>query len=249
MDGDWHLLDPKAPAPGNENMRLDWELLQQAERSERAGTWIRFYGWDIPTVSLGKHQKATTAVCLESCRDFGIPIVHRPTGGRAVFHNDEITYALASNSPDLFLGRGVSATYQLIADALARGLRKLGLATDLASGRASLQPTSGIAPPCFVTHSRFELTWKGRKIVGSAQRRLRKAFLQHGSLPLTIDYPRMGTIFRTSPDVLRSTLCSLQEALGQRPSFDQTRRALEEGFREMFMRDRKQPGRTWGSGP
>ena len=249
MDGDWHLLDPKAPAPGSENMRLDWELLQQAESSDRAGSWVRFYRWDIPTVSLGKHQNATTAVCLESCRNLGIPIVHRPTGGRAVFHDDEITYAIASNSPELFLSRGVSATYQLIAEALAGGLRKLGLETDLASGRAGRQLTPGIVPPCFVTHSRFELTWKERKIVGSAQRRLRKSFLQHGSLPLTINYPRMAMIFKTSPDVLRSAFCSLHEALGRRPSLGQTRRALEEGFREMFMRDRMQPNRTWGSKP
>ncbi len=234
MGGDWHLIETVAPAPGIENMGLDWELLRRAESSEETGTWVRFYRWDRPTVSLGKHQKVATAVCVTSCRELDIPIVHRPTGGRAVLHGDEITYAIASNSRDLFLKRGVRASYKLIASALGEGLRILGLETDLVSDKTRLRQRPGMVPPCFVTHSRFELTWRGRKIAGSAQRRLRKAFLQHGSLPLTINYPRMGRIFKTSPEVLRSTLCSLQEALGQRPSFDQTRTALEGGFREML---------------
>src|SRR5690606_29480259 len=117
----------------------------------------------------------------------GIDIVYRPTGGRAVLHDDELTYAVVSNDLARFDGGSVYGTYRRISEALAAGYRRLGLDVTLAPppGRG---PVKGpVDHPCFVSPSRYELLAGGRKIAGSAQRRLRHAFLQHGSMPVTCD--------------------------------------------------------------
>lgn len=234
VTGELILIHQEAPANGLENMRLDGELLQQAEQIESPLTFLRFYRWSEPTISLGKHQQAERALDLDACREQGIPVVQRPTGGRAVLHQDELTYAVVSNAPGLARGRDVTATYERIAKALFRGFNHLGIESHLALEGRSPKPRRDLVSPCFVTASRLELTWCGRKLAGSAQRRLARAFLQHGSIPLTCDYPLMGRVFGTPVELLRSTIASLSEALGKRPDFGQVQDALLLGFEEFW---------------
>lgn len=218
------------PRSGRENMEIDWALLSRAEREERPGVWVRFYGWERPTVSLGKHQSAAAAVDLDCCREWSIPIVHRPTGGRAVLHDDELTYAVASNDASRFPLGSVTQTYLAVARALQFGLRELGVETEMARGGGAERRAAGSPSPCFAAVSRHELLAEGRKIAGSAQRRLRRSFLQHGSLPLSIDYRLTARVLKSDPELLKARMLGLREALPGKISFVRLAQSLKLGF-------------------
>jgi lipoyl(octanoyl) transferase len=234
------------PGTGQRNMEVDARLLQRAEAGPTPVTYLRFYRWDVPTVSLGKHQQPEQAVDSDYCRDNGIPVVHRPSGGRAVFHAHEVTYALASNDPALFPLADIQSSYLLIARALKAGLARLGVDCRL-SGGVDLSPETllrfalplknpALKLPCFTSSSRHELLFEGRKIAGSAQRRLKRSFLQHGSIPLAIDYGRMAAVLGAAEELIRSTTIAVSEAAGQEVRFEEACACLKAGFEETFAR-------------
>src|SRR5688572_26047451 len=172
---------------GARNMAIDAELLDEVEKSENSRTIVRFYGWRVPTISLGRNQKVDKAVDADYCRVHGIDIVHRPTGGRAVLHDDELTYAVISNDTHAF-GDTIYGNYKRVSEALCLGYNTLGIPAVLAPDTRKPSPMADDAdPPCFLSTSRYELMVNGRKIVGSAQRRVQHSFLQHGSMPITCD--------------------------------------------------------------
>lgn len=230
----WRLIS-HPPQPGQVNMDLDLSLLNELDKSSSPATVIRFYAWDKPTVSLGKHQQHSAGADLGYCRREGIPIVHRPSGGRAVLHADELTYAVISNDDGFFPMQSLHQTYYAIGLMLQEGFSRLGIQTDLArSGRRLEYPRPAgprLPSPCFVTTSRYELLCQGRKIAGSAQRRLRRAFLQHGSIPLSIDYPRMAAALRSSPELLQRSVISVSEAAGRPVGREELEAALRKSFR------------------
>ena len=117
----------------------------------------------------------------------GIELVRRPTGGKAVLHHHELTYSVVSNDPSFFPIADISRTYCRIADAIQRGLRTLGIETTLAGSRGRSTGTGPLATACFALSNHFELLCQNRKLVGSAQRRTKTAFLQHGSILLEFD--------------------------------------------------------------
>ncbi len=217
-------------------MKLDRELLHWVEKCSAKITVVRFYRWAVPTISLGKHQKAEEAVDQIYCQREAIPIVRRPTGGRAVFHDDELTYSLVSNHRQYFSLESVGETYRVIAAGLKAGLRRLGVSAQLAepSPHSPLVPQSGRQNPCFLSPSQYELLLRGYKIVGSAQRRLKRSFLQHGSIPLQVDYPQMAAALGIPEKVLRKNLLSISEASGHQVCFAALCKALKEGLEETF---------------
>ena len=217
-------------------MRLDRALLSWVERCFDKITVVRFYRWAAPTISLGENQRVQEAVDQVHCRREKIPIVRRPTGGRAVFHDHELTYSLVSNQCQYFSLNSVRETYRVIAAALKAGLQSLGISAQLADGlRPPLPvPPSGRKNPCFISPSRYELLLGGHKMAGGAQRRLRRSFLQQGSIPLQVDYAQMAAALGIQEEVLRRTLLSVSEASGHKVLFEALCDALKEGFEETF---------------
>jgi lipoate-protein ligase A len=217
-------------------MRIDRELLDWTEKCLDKITVVRFYRWAAPTISLGKHQKVEEAVNQTYCQRASIPIVHRPTGGRAVFHDQELTYSLVSNHAKYFPLESVKDTYRAIAAALRAGLQNLGIFAQLAKGTGGSPPLppSAVKKPCFLSPSRHELLLGGYKLAGSAQRRLRRSFLQQGSFPLQVDYPRMAAALGIQENVLRETLLSVSRASGHEVAFEVLCKALKEGFEKTF---------------
>ncbi len=219
---------------GARNMSIDRELLQQAEESPTPFTQVRLYGWHPPAVSIGRHQDPETAVAAEVCARRGIAVVRRPTGGRAVFHDRELTYAVVSNHPALMDG-GITTAYRWVAAALQAALRAIGVETEIARGEPVTAPGSELRRhPCFASASRHELLVGGRKVAGSAQRRLRRSFLQHGSIPLEIDYPLMAELLGSEEQVLRQRMISVSEAAGRRVAFRELAEVLQAEFRSRF---------------
>jgi lipoate-protein ligase A len=218
-------------------MRIDRELLDWAEKCSDKISVVRFYRWAVPTISLGKHQKVEEAVNQIYCQRAAIPIVHRPTGGRAVFHDHELTYSLVSNHAKYFPLESVKDTYRAIAAALRAGLQSLGIFAQLAKGaRGSppLAPSNGGKKPCFMTPSPHELLLGGYKLAGGAQRRLKRSFLQQGCFPLQVDYSKMAVALGVQESVLRSTLLSVSQASGHQVAFEALCEALKEGFEKTF---------------
>lgn len=182
----WLVEDPDprslAERSGAWNMGVDEALLATAQRTGQGA--IRFYGWAGPWLSLGYGQPEDPER-ERLCAEAGVGVVRRSTGGRAVLHGCDLTYAVAA--PAAALPSGLQATYRKIGEALAAGLQALGVAVE----RQVSRPPSGRpgAFDCFAEPARDELVLGGRKLAGSAQRRTADAFLQHGSIRLAPDPP------------------------------------------------------------
>ncbi len=182
----WRILQDGALPPAR-NMAVDEAVL----RLHPAGPWdatLRFYAWSAPTLSLGYAQELSAAVDEAACRARGVAVVRRPTGGWTVLHADELTYSIVSSSAGAsFSGCGLLETYRRIALAFVKGLGAVGIEAALLS-RTKKAPAAGSPAPCFEIPSRHEVAAPdGRKLLGSAQRRIKESFLQHGSVPISID--------------------------------------------------------------
>ena len=191
----WRLLiDP--PADGAWNMAVDEALLERyAAATGLMAPTLRLYGWDPPALSLGKSQPAESVCRPELLHAEGIDLVRRPTGGRAVLHERERTYAVVGRlGPEPFPG-GVVETYRRVAGALVLVLRELGLERLSEDDDTRPPPAGNTGPSCFDAISVHEISQDGRKLVGSSQLRRRGAFLQHGSFPLSSDPARLARAF------------------------------------------------------
>lgn len=226
------VVDP--PLDGAANMDVDRELLARVEALSEPLTILRFYGWTRPTVSLGRNQKPERGVDLEYCSARGIDVVFRPTGGRAVLHDRELTYAIASNAFDFFGGGTIYETYRRISVALAEGYRRLGIEATVAPDTTRPDHGADRDPPCFVSPSRYELMAGGRKIAGSAQRRLRRGFLQHGSMPIVCDFEEAGRVLKVDPGALRTEMAGMSEFLPGIPGTGRLVKVFTRAFEDTF---------------
>ena len=183
----WRLVRDE-PLPGSRNMALDHALAEcLARRPGETEGVVRLYGWDRPTLSFGRNEPAEGRGAAAPGEWPGsgagpgsapLAFVRRPTGGRAVLHDDELTYAVIA--PVRAWG-GLRRAYRAINEALATALRSLGVPVEVAEEGPVLPPSAG---PCFHAPAPGELTVAGRKLVGSAQARVGGALLQHGSILL-----------------------------------------------------------------
>jgi len=235
------------PAPGARNMAVD-EALMEAALGGRVT--LRFYRWDPPCLSLGRNQTARGAFDREAARERGIGFVRRPTGGRAVYHDRELTYAVAAPAD---LWGGLRASYRRINRALlagldrlggARGETRIGARPEWAEGPRAARGGNARAPrpvarACFRDALPGEIVAEGRKLVGSAQFREGGALLQHGSILLHDDQAVVGELRRDRPregDVPRragaGSGASLGELLSRPPESAELVSALREGFEE-----------------
>jgi lipoate-protein ligase A len=196
---DWQLLVESRGQSGAENMAIDEALLERANRSGES--FLRLYRWDPPCLSLGRNEPA-----LERP---GIATVRRPTGGRAVWHEHEVTYAVAA--PIITFGR-LRDAYRAIHEQLAAALRSLGADVTLAADRPT-RPLRDRPNACFAETVGGEVLAGGRKLIGSAQVRRGAAFLQHGSILLD-----------GSAETVNAT--TLRQVLGRPVTFDEVTTAI-----------------------
>jgi lipoyl(octanoyl) transferase len=220
----WRVL-VTPPASGAENMALDEALM---DRARTTGEWVlRVYSWSAPTISLGRNQSARGRYDLDRIRELRLDVVRRPTGGRAILHDREITYSVTAPVGD---AGDLRESYDRINHLLLRGLRSLGVAASVASpaGR-SMSP--GMAP-CFDEPAAGELTLGGRKLAGSAQWRSEDALLQHGSILIADDQSLLATLGVDTPGRI-SPPATLTEALGAAPDLANVADALADAVRDL----------------
>jgi lipoate-protein ligase A len=195
-------LDPVAPwrllihgaDDAAQNMAVDEAILESyAGEARPPAPTLRLYSWSPAAVSLGRSQPAQRIDAARLRRE-AIDLVRRPTGGGAVLHDHERTYAVIASLTQAPFDAGVVATYRAIAAALVRGLRSLGLAAveEPAAPRRGTGDRDVVS--CFDVLSAHEIRVGAAKLVGSAQARRRRAVLQQGSIPLRSDPARVATL-------------------------------------------------------
>jgi lipoate-protein ligase A len=186
-------------------MAVDAAILQSVEAGKAPPT-LRLYGWEPWCVTLGHNQDPARELDPAALRERGWDFALRPTGGRAVLHAGELTYSILARRDAAPWCETLAESYDRIGAAWAKALEDFGL--DMVRGAgdpygdADLRRESSAgempAPPCFASSARAELAFlpegasgSARKVVGSAQRRTRGAFVQHGSIPVTPDHERL----------------------------------------------------------
>ena len=218
-------------------MRRDRELLEAA--ADGAPPALRLYRWSRVTLTLGHAQRPEAALDLAALASRGIPWVRRPTGGRALLHlPDELTYAFAAPRG---VATGVRAAYWRVMDAVREALARFVRLDAAASGAPSEGPGRGAAAarlPCQAVATGHEISAGGRKLVSGAQRWRRGAFLQHGSIPWTVDRPLTNTLAGLPPEAPLAAV-GLDElppvtAGAGPPSREQVAAELERSFRQRF---------------
>ena len=225
----WRFID-SGPAPAIQNMAVDEGLLRDAV-TPGALPVLRFYTWSPAAVSLGRFQEKERAVNAEACRQRGFDIVRRITGGRAVLHCDELTYSIIARSDSALFPNDILGTYRVIAAGLLAGLRELGIAAEMVSrsGRhAGMVKIVSQEPACFSSPSWYEILVKGRKIIGSAQRRVGGAFLQHGSILIGYDHALEAEVIPGGG--MQDAVTCIRAEMGREVGPGEVKRAFREGF-------------------
>jgi lipoate-protein ligase A len=229
----WRLL-VHPPADGAWNLAVDEAILEGylGSSPDRREPTLRLYSWDPPALSLGKSQIAESAHDGAFLRGQRIDLVRRPTGGLAVLHENERTYSVVGSLRRAPFDTGVLGTYRLIARALEKALRTLGVDARASAGDPSRSDSREPGPACFALTSDHEITVGGRKLIGSAQLRRGRAFLQHGSIPMRTDTDRLAGAL--GHEVAAGSFTGLRRALGREIDPRELDRALCESFESCF---------------
>jgi lipoate-protein ligase A len=213
-------------------MSVDRFLLRRAEE-EGGVPVLRLYSFDPPAVTVGFHQDPGKVLDLIGLERDGIDVVRRVTGGRALLHDREQTYSITAPLGSPWFTGPLHETFLDISAALAGALRKVGINAEISGG--TRHHTGGdMVSPCLVSTSRYELTVKGRKIAGSAQRRTKNAFLQHGSILLGPGSEKISNYIEGDWDSISEHVTSIEDEAGNGVSGEALREALVGSFAERF---------------
>lgn len=243
----WRFLNTGCNEAGK-NMAIDEAILISHDTGSVPPT-LRVYGWQQPTLSLGYAQKIKSDVNLDACHQYGVKIIRRPTGGRAVLHDNEVTYSVIM--PTLLPDGTTTLTehYRLIGKALATTLSYLGLPVRLTRPERSVTSRQSPSPACFTALSRYELSVAGKKLVGSAQKRAQHALLQHGSIPFILDRQLLFNCLNVLPEhrqeliqEAQTTMTAVQEVTTSPLQWTDLYRSLRDGFSQTF-------GGDWADAP
>lgn len=193
-------------------MARDEAILEAVARDEQPPT-LRLYAWRVPTLSLGYAQPSADAD-LSRLRERGWGLVRRLSGGRAILHADEITYSVTLPESHPLAQGGVIESYRRLSAALIAALRLLAPAMPI---EADQRHERAAAPNaiCFEVPSDYEITARGKKLIGSAQMRKYGGVLQHGALPLGGD---VATSVRRSPSAMKMPVSAPNSACASAPS-------------------------------
>jgi lipoate-protein ligase A len=238
MTRTWRLMLDDAH-DGYQNMSQDTALFDDLEKAGGRQPTLRVYLWNPWTVSVGQGQTVEDVLDIQALKQRGYNWVRRPTGGRTVFHAQEITYALAA--PTQWHFEKGSQTHERIGNALLRFYAQLGINAELTrpATREELSPKN--PAPCFLAPGLAEVQFEGRKLAGSAQRRGRNAFLQHGSILLGPRHLELAEFAPISPEkqqrlreaMLRSSGC-LADFVKRVPPIRELQRMLAKSFEAEF---------------
>ena len=187
-----------------ENMAMDEAILEGVLKGVSPQT-IRIYDWEPPTISFGFHQDIKKHIDLEKVKEYGFGVVRRPTGGRAVLHYDEVTYAVIAKNNGILKG-SILESYQKISEVLLKTLEEIGISAELENSMPVCKEQKNWTNPCFSSSSKYEIHYKQKKIIGSAQIRKHNVLLQHGSILLNHNQELMADFLPVNNNSERKAL-------------------------------------------
>ncbi|GGA30822.1 lipoate--protein ligase family protein [Psychrobacillus lasiicapitis] len=200
----WYFINSGPCSPAY-NMALDEALLDWHSEGLIPPV-VRFYEWNPATLSIGYFQSVDKEIDMDAIKKLGLGFVRRPTGGRGVLHEHELTYSVIVTESYPDMPATVTEAYRVISEGLLLGFQNLGLdayfsVPDTEQKRDDLKkPKSAV---CFDSPSWYELVVEGRKVAGSAQTRQKGVILQHGAILLDLDEDKLIQTFKFSSDELR----------------------------------------------
>jgi lipoyl(octanoyl) transferase len=220
--------------PGPLNMALDYYLASSLLSSSHDYT-LRLYKWNRPTLSCGFHQNIERRVNLEKCKEANVDVVRRPTGGRELMHDGDISFSITGKAD----GNGLSDKnlFNKTGQVVLGGLKAVGIEAKLiASPKKAGVISQG---PCLAAISQYEIVVGGRKIVPVAQRVYKDSVLIHGSIPIRSSKISTAELLNVSdPQRLQKILdelaIDLEEVSGGGINLDQFRDGLIASFCESF---------------
>ncbi|MCY7913895.1 biotin/lipoate A/B protein ligase family protein [Bacillus haynesii] len=235
----WRFIDSGRQDPAF-NMALDEALLYWHSENKIPPT-IRFYGWNPPTLSVGYFQNIEKEINLDAVKKHGLGFVRRPTGGRGVLHDQELTYSVIVSEEHPEMPKTVTEAYRVISEGILEGFRELGLDAYFAIPRTEKEKQSLKNPRssvCFVAPSWYELVVEGRKVAGSAQTRQKGVILQHGSILLDLDEDKLFDLFIYKNDRLRERMqrnfkqkaVAINELTKDKVTIEEASEAFKKGF-------------------
>ncbi len=230
----WRLL-PVLEDNGYWQMSIDHSLLDSARAGDTLPT-LRFYRWTPPALTIGRFQSIED-IDLDACKRYGIDVVRRPTGGRALLHKDDFTYALVF--PQGYgLPSSIEESYLYICRGIIKALLLVGLEVDIATHVGFRKKSS---EACFSMPASADLSCRGLKICGSAQVRKGGALLQHGSIMLRDNHELLFKLFRYPSEKIKEERereyrrrCTNLEREGLNLSWRELANAFISGFEETF---------------
>lgn len=230
MDAQWRLID-SGPCDAFYNMAIDEAIATEVKKGFAPPT-LRLYSWNRPSLTLGCFQKASD-INIEYCRRHDIPVVRRPTGGRAILHGDELTYSFSAKTDLGPFSHGLLDSYRRISIAFSRAFKKIGVTVESKKEREEGRALSR-NPLCFQSSSYGEILAGNKKLMGSAQKRWDDCLLQQGSIPYLYHEEKLQGVFgaeKTSS--LRDCMKTLKDIL---PFLDEDefRKTIASSFEEAF---------------
>lgn len=214
------------------NMALD-EAIAIVVRKGESKPVLRLYGWSKPSVTVGAFQKIEN-IDIDYCLNNDIPVIRRLTGGRGILHSDELTYSFSCQNDGIFKG-GLFQSFYALSEAFKKAFILTGIYPEIRLTRH----TKGISknPLCFASQSYGELSFRGKKIIGSAQKRWKDSFLQQGSIPYSVDNNSLKKIFRIDLKASQDDITGIKHLI---PKFNpfvlkkNIRKSFEETFKIIF---------------
>lgn len=211
---------------GKYNMDFDLEMLNQAIKNKEKEPVIRFYGWTPACVSLGRNQ-SENKLNAEYCKEHGIDIVKRVTGGRGLLHDDEVTYSFVCPANFLNAGDSIINSYKEISSGIIEGFKYLDINLEL-GGKKKIEVSHDY---CMLLSTGADLSYNEKKLIGSAQYRTQGYILQHGSVLFDYNKELIEKIFNEKTD--ENSITCIKEINNKLTRRDITE-AMKKGFRNFF---------------
>lgn len=237
----WKFID-SGNGSASFNMALDEALLEWNSKGKIPPV-IRFYGWEPATLSVGYFQKVEKEINMDAVKEHGLGFVRRPTGGRAVLHEHELTYSVIVPESHPRMPKTVTEAYRVISEGILKGFHQLGFEAYFAVPKTEEERESLKSPRsavCFDAPSWYELVVEGRKVAGSAQTRQKGVILQHGSILLDLDEDKLFSLFKYRNERLKERMqkafknkaVAINDLTSKKITIEQAKKAFKEGFEE-----------------
>ncbi|OEF98771.1 hypothetical protein BHF68_01720 [Desulfuribacillus alkaliarsenatis] len=198
----WRLIIDDKPQTAAMNMAID-EAMLMAHKKHNLPPTLRLYQWEKPTLSIGYFQRVERDIDMQAADRYNIDLIRRISGGRAVLHNNELTYSIVIAESHPNIPKGVTESYRYLSQGLLKTLELLEIDAELAKNSCNLREHSAA---CYDTPSWYELLVAGKKLIGSAQVRKQGAILQHGSIPFELDIDLLFSILKFKNELVRERM-------------------------------------------